>query len=586
MEDLRRHEPGPRRFRPDSLLRLHRQAPHHICPRPRPNRQGGLPRRDPAAASSSFPPRSSSGCKPSATPAALSWRSAARPPPRATVRKTTVCGRRLLQFGDPDDGKQGKGRRRELRRPGEVPDQARRARRPDVAQPEAGALIATGNCTARTSISSRTPERSRCRPTSNFAALMARRCRGIRLPARSRRAMRQSDGDRGLRLRLGLGEYESTFVVVEPETGRVADRRKQTCKSGRMTKCRSRSTWQVAKARTNIIACLQPRRNCRRIGPSARLAWLDLQGASQIIRVKVNGKPVGERFCPPYSFDVGRALHPGSNRIVVERIGRFAPPNPSLPEFRRERRGRDGAMCAGRRSGRFRSTDREAENRREGETMNSRERVLTALASNGQARSRPLRDQLGRLHAVADAGLPAARRVRPSTPDEYFDFDTRSIDLNPTQQDDRFQPFFRRPVARQRQLRRMGLRKRARLAGALRRVQVPSAAIRLNRRRRAGFRLARRQRRRPLRRARRANRRVPPPRLRRDRRALHDDFRAGVAAARHGAAPHGLSGHAGDGPRHLPIASPSCASNRRGGWPPSASIFCGSATTSARKRAS
>ena len=49
--------------------------------------------------------------------------------------------------------------------------------------------------------------------------------------------------------------------------------------------------------------------------------------------MKVNGKAVGEHFCPPYFFDIGPALRPGTNRIVVERIGRFAPPNPNLPEF-------------------------------------------------------------------------------------------------------------------------------------------------------------------------------------------------------------------------------------------------------------
>jgi hypothetical protein len=40
----------------------------------------------------------------------------------------------------------------------------------------------------------------------------------------------------------------------------------------------------------------------------------------------VNGKPVGERFCSPYRFEVGEHLRAGGNRIEIERIGRYSSP--------------------------------------------------------------------------------------------------------------------------------------------------------------------------------------------------------------------------------------------------------------------
>ena len=80
--------------------------------------------------------------------------------------------------------------------------------------------------------------------------------------------------------------------------------------------------------------------------------------------------------------------------------------------------------------------------------MNSRQRVLTALRRTGKARSRPLRDQLGRVHAFADGRSTGRRRARTVAPDEYFDFDTRSVDLNPTRKTGRLRPLLRRARCR------------------------------------------------------------------------------------------------------------------------------------------
>ena len=60
--------------------------------------------------------------------------------------------------------------------------------------------------------------------------------------------------------------------------------------------------------------------------PLGSPAWLELQGASQILRVQVNGQPVGERFCSPYRFEVGKQLRAGGNQIEIERIGRYSSP--------------------------------------------------------------------------------------------------------------------------------------------------------------------------------------------------------------------------------------------------------------------
>ena len=144
----------------------------------------------------------------------------------------------------------------------------------------------------------------------------------------------RKDGDHCLRLRLEFGEYTSTFVVVEPvEPEPVglpafeADLRVQ------MTKLPFKPNWQVSKGTDEYHRVFTAEIKMPADWDTDSQATLILEGASQIIRVKVNDKPVGEQFCPPYSFDVGNALHRGANRIVVERVGRFSPPNPNIPEL-------------------------------------------------------------------------------------------------------------------------------------------------------------------------------------------------------------------------------------------------------------
>ncbi|MFZ1932936.1 MAG: glycosyl hydrolase [Thermoguttaceae bacterium] len=142
------------------------------------------------------------------------------------------------------------------------------------------------------------------------------------------------DGNRGLRIRLGLGEYDSTFVVVEPvEPEPVALPGFLAHVRTSMTKQPFNPTWQVSKGADEYHRVFTAEAKIPADWDADSPASLEFQGASQIICVKVNDKVVGEQFCPPYFFDVGRALRPGTNRIVVERIGRFAPPNPNLPEF-------------------------------------------------------------------------------------------------------------------------------------------------------------------------------------------------------------------------------------------------------------
>jgi len=45
--------------------------------------------------------------------------------------------------------------------------------------------------------------------------------------------------------------------------------------------------------------------------------WLDLGKVCDIAEVRINGKPVGIRWAPPYRLEVTTDLHPGSNRIEI-----------------------------------------------------------------------------------------------------------------------------------------------------------------------------------------------------------------------------------------------------------------------------
>jgi hypothetical protein len=128
--------------------------------------------------------------------------------------------------------------------------------------------------------------------------------------------------DDAVTLPLNLGEYESLFVVVEPggQPKPIADALK-TPKSIVVE-----GKWQATNG---------PDKNHRRFTidvqlpadwPTGSPARLELEGASQILRVTVNGQPAGERFCAPYRFEVGKQVHAGANRIEIERIGRYSSP--------------------------------------------------------------------------------------------------------------------------------------------------------------------------------------------------------------------------------------------------------------------
>jgi hypothetical protein len=144
-------------------------------------------------------------------------------------------------------------------------------------------------------------------------------------------AGKQTDGDRGLRLRLALGEYGSTFVVTESET--IALPSFAANLEIQATTLPLKLTWQIAKGVDENHRIFSAETNLPADWNANSPAWLSLQGASQVISVKINGKPVGHCFCPPYSFNVAGELHAGSNRIEVERIGRIVLPNSCVPTY-------------------------------------------------------------------------------------------------------------------------------------------------------------------------------------------------------------------------------------------------------------
>jgi hypothetical protein len=140
-------------------------------------------------------------------------------------------------------------------------------------------------------------------------------------------ASAHADGDRGLRLRLGLGEYESTFIVTESEPIALPSFSYVTV-TVPSTKLPLAAKWQISKGVDQYHRLFTTEANVPADWRAGSSAWLDLQGASQIISVKINGQPVGRQFCAPYSFQVGRELRAGSNRIEIERIGRYSSPVP------------------------------------------------------------------------------------------------------------------------------------------------------------------------------------------------------------------------------------------------------------------
>jgi hypothetical protein len=141
-------------------------------------------------------------------------------------------------------------------------------------------------------------------------------------------------GEQGLRLDLALGEYASTFVVIESENddlpalpALLLDTKFEE------TTLPLKLTWQVGKGVDENHRIFTAVANLPVDWNADEPASLCLDGASQVISVTINDKPVGRRFCSPYRFDAAEALHAGSNRIEVERIGRIVLPNSVLPTY-------------------------------------------------------------------------------------------------------------------------------------------------------------------------------------------------------------------------------------------------------------
>lgn len=80
--------------------------------------------------------------------------------------------------------------------------------------------------------------------------------------------------------------------------------------------------------------------------------------------------------------------------------------------------------------------------------MTPRERVLAALTRKARPDRLPFEISWG---AFTPSLMDVYRQQTVATidPDEYFDFDTRSVDLNPTRKIVDFQPFFNEPVPRE-----------------------------------------------------------------------------------------------------------------------------------------
>jgi len=126
-----------------------------------------------------------------------------------------------------------------------------------------------------------------------------------------------------LKLKLHFGEYESMFVVVDPDakprgsTAAIPIQSKGIDISG---------PWKARKGSDDNRRVFSTKVQLPADWPVDSPTRLELQGASQILRVRVNGQAVGEQFCSPYRFEVGKHLRAGGNQIEIERIGRYSSP--------------------------------------------------------------------------------------------------------------------------------------------------------------------------------------------------------------------------------------------------------------------
>jgi hypothetical protein len=176
------------------------------------------------------------------------------------------------------------------------------------------------------------------------------------------------DGD-GLKVKLALDDHQSLFVVVDPQSPRLAHVERTEAQDVRRTPAGrlvlessaggpKRTIWVDASGNRHesAVALAAPPEPIVLNGPwqvqnrgdahhrifavdvtlsadwpAGSPARLELQGTSQVVRVTINGHPAGDRFCAPYAFELGQWLQPGVNRLEIERVGRIVLPNAIAP---------------------------------------------------------------------------------------------------------------------------------------------------------------------------------------------------------------------------------------------------------------
>jgi hypothetical protein len=57
---------------------------------------------------------------------------------------------------------------------------------------------------------------------------------------------------------------------------------------------------------------------------SVTSAGLVIEGMTQVIEAKLNGNDLGLRFAPPFRFELGGALRPGSNELELRHVERYS----------------------------------------------------------------------------------------------------------------------------------------------------------------------------------------------------------------------------------------------------------------------
>jgi hypothetical protein len=126
-----------------------------------------------------------------------------------------------------------------------------------------------------------------------------------------------------LKLSQPFGEYESLFVVIDPE---AKPRAEIAAKPTEEKRIMFTGPWKVKKGADEFRRVFTAEIRVPADWPVGASTRLDLEGASQILRVKVNGRAVGEKFCSPYRFEIGKDLQVGDNTIEIERVGRYTSP--------------------------------------------------------------------------------------------------------------------------------------------------------------------------------------------------------------------------------------------------------------------